>query len=165
MGELNTRMTQHWWNLHLESMGIGNKIADTVTTWTGSFAAFGLSVFIVVLWGMLGPHFNYADTWQLVINTGTTIVTFLMVFLIQNNQNRQAERDWHQAEVDYQTNVAAKEEIEDLQIALTRIETEKIDALDRKLDEMLEHVQGLSDKVHKVETEQRHQEYRRNFGG
>lgn len=51
---------------------------------------FGLAFAIVVVWGITGPLFNYSDTWQLVINTGTTIVTFLMVFLIQNTQNRDA---------------------------------------------------------------------------
>jgi low affinity Fe/Cu permease len=51
---------------------------------------FGLAVAIVLVWAVTGPMFNYSDTWQLVINTGTTIVTFLMVFLIQNTQNRDA---------------------------------------------------------------------------
>lgn len=49
---------------------------------------FGLAFIIVVVWGITGPMFDYSDTWQLVINTGTTIITFLMVFLIQNTQNR-----------------------------------------------------------------------------
>jgi len=52
---------------------------------------FLLAVVIVVVWGVLGPLYHYSDTWQLVINTGTTIVTFLMVFLIQNTQNRDAK--------------------------------------------------------------------------
>jgi low affinity Fe/Cu permease len=55
---------------------------------TGHPLAFLLAVLVVVIWGMTGPVFGYSDTWQLVINTGTTIVTFLMVFLIQNTQNR-----------------------------------------------------------------------------
>jgi low affinity Fe/Cu permease len=50
--------------------------------------AFGVALFIILSWAVTGPLFNYSDTWQLVINTGTTIVTFLMVFLIQNTQNR-----------------------------------------------------------------------------
>ncbi len=57
----------------------------------GQPAAFGLAVLTVVIWGVTGPLFGFSDTWQLVINTGTTIVTFLMVFLIQNTQNRDAE--------------------------------------------------------------------------
>jgi low affinity Fe/Cu permease len=53
--------------------------------------AFGLAVFIVIGWAATGPLFHFSNTWQLVINTGTTIVTFLMVFLIQNSQNRDSE--------------------------------------------------------------------------
>jgi low affinity Fe/Cu permease len=55
---------------------------------TGSFWAFLLAVLAIAVWGLTGPLFGYSDTWQLVINTSTTIVTFLMVFLIQNTQNR-----------------------------------------------------------------------------
>jgi low affinity Fe/Cu permease len=50
--------------------------------------AFGLAVAVIIVWGITGPIFSFSDTWQLVVNTGTTIVTFLMVFLIQNTQNR-----------------------------------------------------------------------------
>ena len=57
----------------------------------GQPAAFVSAVAVIVLWAAAGPIFNYSDTWQLVINTGTTIVTFLMVFLIQNTQNKDAE--------------------------------------------------------------------------
>jgi low affinity Fe/Cu permease len=57
---------------------------------TGTSAAFILAVSIIVVWGITGPLFRFSDTWQLVINTGTTIVTFLMVFLIQRTQNKDA---------------------------------------------------------------------------
>jgi low affinity Fe/Cu permease len=57
---------------------------------TGSVSAFLLAVLVIIAWGATGPLFHFSDTWQLVINTGTTIVTFLMVFLIQNTQNRDA---------------------------------------------------------------------------
>ena len=56
--------------------------------WTGRPVAFGIAVTIVLIWAVTGPLFGFSDTWQLVINTGTTIITFLMVFLIQNTQNR-----------------------------------------------------------------------------
>ena len=58
---------------------------------TGRPAAFALAAGVIVVWGVTGPLFKFSDTWQLVINTGTTIVTFLMVFLIQNTQNRDTE--------------------------------------------------------------------------
>src|SRR5437762_6312182 len=57
----------------------------------GSAWAFVLALLVIVVWGITGPTFHYSDTWQLIINTGTTIVTFLMVFLIQNTQNRDAK--------------------------------------------------------------------------
>jgi low affinity Fe/Cu permease len=57
----------------------------------GSAWAFIIAILIIVVWGITGPMFGFSDTWQLIINTGTTIVTFLMVFLIQNTQNRDAK--------------------------------------------------------------------------
>ena len=59
-----------------------------VTAWTGSSWAFGAAVAVIVIWLITGPLFHFSDTWQLVINTGTTVVTFLMVFLIQRAQNK-----------------------------------------------------------------------------
>jgi low affinity Fe/Cu permease len=69
-----------------------NRAFSQFATWTshasGTPAAFVLAVLVIVVWAVTGPLFNFSDTWQLVINTGTTIVTFLMVFLIQSTQNR-----------------------------------------------------------------------------
>jgi low affinity Fe/Cu permease len=64
--------------------------AASASGWLGSKWAFAIAGLVIVTWGITGPIFHYSDTWQLVINTGTTIVTFLMVFLIQNTQNRDA---------------------------------------------------------------------------
>jgi low affinity Fe/Cu permease len=64
------------------------EVANNVSRWTGSSWAFILAAAIIIVWAISGPIFGFSDTWQLVINTGTTIVTFLMVFLIQNTQNR-----------------------------------------------------------------------------
>jgi low affinity Fe/Cu permease len=64
--------------------------AHSAAAKVGSPWSFLLAVAIIVVWGITGPIFHFSDTWQLVINTGTTIVTFLMVFLIQNTQNRDA---------------------------------------------------------------------------
>ncbi len=65
-----------------------DKISTAVTHATGSTAAFITAFSIILLWIITGPIFSYSDTWQLVINTGTTIITFLMVFLIQRSQNK-----------------------------------------------------------------------------
>ncbi|MCE9568227.1 MAG: low affinity iron permease family protein [Planctomycetes bacterium] len=64
------------------------RVSRKVTEWAGSSVAFAIAFGVIVIWGVTGPIFNYSDTWQLVINTSTTIVTFLMVFLIQRSQNK-----------------------------------------------------------------------------
>ena len=66
------------------------KFAAAISGWLGSKWAFLGAILIILAWASTGPIFHYSDTWQLIINTGTTIVTFLMVFLIQNTQNRDA---------------------------------------------------------------------------
>jgi low affinity Fe/Cu permease len=70
---------------------IFRKFASKFSNLTGSPWAFILAITILAVWAITGPFFNFSDTWQLIINTGTTIVTFLMVFLIQNKQNRDAK--------------------------------------------------------------------------
>jgi low affinity Fe/Cu permease len=76
-----------------KSPGIGHmaeQFSAAVTRWTGSTPAFALACAVVVAWLLSGPIFSYSNTWQLVINTGTTVVTFLMVFLIQRSQNKES---------------------------------------------------------------------------
>src|SRR6187399_1167494 len=78
---------------HKKDGGIGQqleKLSKVVGEWTGSTTAFALACGIVLAWLVTGPLFGFSDTWQLVINTGTTIVTFLMVFLIQRMQNKES---------------------------------------------------------------------------
>ena len=75
-------------------MATGNifaRIAHRSAHETGRPWAFALAVGVVLVWAVSGPYFDYSDTWQLVINTGTTVITFLMVFLIQNAQNRDTQ--------------------------------------------------------------------------
>lgn len=78
--EVQVRTTNDWFG----------QFAASASGWLGSKWAFAGAGFVIVLWAAMGPLFRFSDTWQLVINTGTTIVTFLMVFLIQNTQNRDA---------------------------------------------------------------------------
>ena len=68
---------------------IFRRLAEKTAHAVGSYWAFLIAPLTIVVWALTGPYFNYSDTWQLFINTGTTIVTFLMVFLIQNTQNRE----------------------------------------------------------------------------
>ncbi len=77
-------------NHHHPRAPVLERISTAVTQWTGGTTAFATACGIVVLWLVSGPIFQYSDTWQLVINTGTTIVTFLMVFLIQRSQNKES---------------------------------------------------------------------------
>ena len=67
------------------------KFAKKISWATGRPTTFALAILLIIVWGITGPLFKFSDTWQLVINTGTTIITFLMVFLIQNTQNRDTE--------------------------------------------------------------------------
>ncbi|MCG7505941.1 low affinity iron permease family protein [Mesorhizobium retamae] len=72
----------------MKSEKIFTQVANAVAHAAGKALTFGLCVLAVLAWAVTGPYFGYSDTWQLIINTSTTIVTFLMVFLIQNTQNR-----------------------------------------------------------------------------
>jgi low affinity Fe/Cu permease len=72
----------------ITSRSFFGRFAGSITKFSGSTAAFVAAAGIVVVWGLTGPLFQYSETWQLVINTGTTIITFLMVFLIQRAQNK-----------------------------------------------------------------------------
>jgi len=92
----------------------------------GSPWAFLLAVTVVVVWAITGPLFGFSDTWQLVINTGTTIVTFLMVFLIQNTQNRDA--------------VAIQLKLDELLRAIEGARDDKFMELEEKSDEVVEEV-------------------------
>jgi low affinity Fe/Cu permease len=78
--EVQNRTTNDW---------LG-RFAAGASGWLGSKRAFAGAVMVIVVWAVTGPVFKFSDTWQLVINTATTIITFLMVFLIQNTQNRDA---------------------------------------------------------------------------
>jgi low affinity Fe/Cu permease len=78
--DIPTRTTNDWFG----------RFAASASGWLGSKWAFAGAGLVIVIWAATGPVFHFSDTWQLVINTGTTIVTFLMVFLIQNTQNRDA---------------------------------------------------------------------------
>ena len=70
--------------------GTLEKFAAIATRWSGGTSAFAIACGVILVWLVTGPIFKYSDTWQLVINTGTTVVTFLMVFLIQRSQNKES---------------------------------------------------------------------------
>jgi low affinity Fe/Cu permease len=99
-----------------------NRLAGTVAHAAGRPVTFLSAVLIIFLWGISGPLFGYSDTWQLVINTGTTIITFLMVFLIQNTQNRDTS--------------AIQIKLDELIIAVNKAHNDIIDVEDLDDDEL-----------------------------
>ena len=111
---------------------IVDRVAAGVTHWAGSSWGFGMAAGTILIWGISGPLFRWSDTWQLVINTGTTIVTFLMVFLIQNSTNRDAAA--MQAKLDELLRAVAKARGEFIGIEhLSEKQVEEIrDALERE---------------------------------
>lgn len=81
-------MTTHGKKIRHGQRNLFEKFANIVTKVTGKPVSFITAVVVIIIWGITGPLFGYSDTWQLVINTGTTIITFLMVFVIQHSQNK-----------------------------------------------------------------------------
>lgn len=113
------------------------KIANKISAATGSAYAFILAICIIVVWGISGPAFGYSDTWQLVINTGTTIVTFLMVFLIQNTQNRDSKAMQLKLDELIRSTKSARDSFVDLE-----------DITDKELALLDEEFKALHDKHH-----------------
>ena len=132
------------------------KMASSAAAAVGSKWAFLLSILIVVVWAATGPIFKFSDTWQLVINTGTTIVTFLMVFLIQNTQNRDAKaihlkldeliRGVHGART-HLVNLEefSDEELESLQKQFAKVQVKA----EKKVSHRLEEVHQKADDAHR----------------
>ena len=107
---------------------------------SGQPMTFGLALFIIIVWAITGPIFKFSDTWQLVINTSTTIITFLMVFLIQNTQNRDAE--------------AMQLKLDELIRAISGAENSMLDLEDldqQELDEVRESYQKLANAARRVQ--------------
>jgi low affinity Fe/Cu permease len=101
----------------------------------GHPAALALAIACVIVWALLGPQFDYSDTWQLVINTGTTIITFLMVFLIQNSQNR----DTDAIHIKLNEIIRALEGAHNAVVALEDLEEEELCLLRDKYAALAEH--------------------------
>ena len=107
------------------------RVAQAVASWAGRPPAFAIALIVVAMWGITGPIFGYSNTWQLVINTGTTIVTFLMVFLIQNAQNRDGSAIQAKLDEIIRATIEARNAFIGIE-HLTQVELEQIKALIEK---------------------------------
>jgi low affinity Fe/Cu permease len=113
-----------------------------ISRWTGSPLAFGLALGTIVVWAISGPLFGFSDTWQLVINTGTTIVTFLMVFLIQNTQNR----DGAAIQIKLDELIRCTSGAHNALLNLEELEEEELRKITREYESIAEHARGLLQK-------------------
>jgi low affinity Fe/Cu permease len=119
----------------------------------GSAWAFASAILIIVLWGVTGPTFHYSDTWQLIINTGTTIVTFLMVFLIQNTQNRDAKAVHLKLDEIIRALKGARNELVDLE----NLSDEDLDRLGRQFELLRKRAQHNGNKFERRDREAKQQ--------
>lgn len=108
-----------------KTAGFFERFANTVTVWTGSSTAFLLAFSIIIAWAVTGPIFDFSETWQLVINTGTTIITFLMVFLIQKTQNK----DNKAIQLKLNELIAASEKASNRMVDIENLTEEELDKL------------------------------------
>lgn len=134
--------------------GFSNKVAKAV----GQPAAFMIALGVVIAWAVCGPIFGFSDTWQLVINTGTTIITFLMVFLIQNTQNRDTEAIHLKLDELIRSHRPAKNSY----ISLEDLSIEEMDKLKKLFDDVKEECREvdqiedeLDQKVKRIEKEKK----------
>jgi low affinity Fe/Cu permease len=128
---------------------IFRKFANKTSEIVGSPWAFIAAVAIIVIWSVSGPIFHFSDTWQLVINTGTTIITFLMVFLIQNTQNRDAKAIHLKLDELLRGVEGARTSMVDLE----ELSDEDLKKLQQQFQQLREHAPLVNDDIEAVETE------------
>ncbi|HEY9236841.1 MULTISPECIES: low affinity iron permease family protein [Phenylobacterium] len=118
------------------------KFATVTARWTGRPAVFAVCCMLVIGWAITGPLFKFSDTWQLVINTSTTIITFLMVFLIQNTQNR--DNNAIHAKLDELIRVG---KAHNAFIGIENLPDKELEAILKKLDEEAEDIRKISGAI------------------
>jgi low affinity Fe/Cu permease len=112
----------------------------------GSAWAFVLAIVIIVVWALTGPTFHYSDTWQLIINTGTTIVTFLMVFLIQNTQNRDAKAVHLKLDELIRALGPARNKLVDLE----KLSDDELKTLENEFEKLRKKAEGAKEEVEEL---------------
>jgi low affinity Fe/Cu permease len=116
-----------------------SRFASKVATWAGQPTGFVLAVALILIWAAVGPFFGFSELWQLAVNTGTTIVTFLMVFVIQNSQNR----DTQALQIKIDELIRATEGADDSLIDLERMSAAEIAILHKRYCAIAERVKEL----------------------
>lgn len=140
---------------------IFERFSDWATKFTGSSYAFLGATFIVIAWAVSGPVFNYSETWQLVINTGTTIITFLMVFLIQKAQNKDSKAIQIKLNELIAANEKASNRIVDIE-DLTEKELDQLHCYYEKLSDFAEEDADIHTS-HSIDAAKRNQDYKHEF--
>jgi low affinity Fe/Cu permease len=135
--------------------------SKVITQFTGSTVAFGLALGVVIVWVLLGPVFRFSDTWQLVINTGTTIVTFLMVFLIQRTQNK----DSLALHLKLNELVAAMQGASNRLIDVEALSEKELETLHRHYGELTTLARTASEVTESHSIEEARQRHSVKFGG
>jgi len=132
------------------------RFASTATRFTGSVLAFAVALAVILIWAVTGPLFHFSNTWQLVINTGTTIVTFLMVFVIQQTQNREGLA----VQLKLNELVAALEGASNRLVSVEDLTSEDLQVLNRHYQALAQRARESADtrESHSIdEAERRHQ--------
>jgi low affinity Fe/Cu permease len=114
------------------------KFAKWTARFTGKPVTFLAAVAVIIVWAITGPIFGFSDTWQLIINTGTTIITFLMVFLIQNTQNRDSEA----MQVKLDELIHVMKGAQDVLLDLEELEEEELDRIREGYQKIAERARG-----------------------
>ncbi len=122
------------------------RAAKNTSKAAGHPTTFGFSLTIVLVWAVSGPLFHFSDTWQLVINTGTTIVTFLMVFLIQNTQNRDAKAVHLKLDELIRAVGPARNKLVDLE----KMSDDELKKLEQEFEKVRKKAQGAKEEVEDV---------------
>lgn len=129
-------------NQHEHKSSVFSRFARWTSAVTGKHTTFMLAVGVIVVWALTGPLFGFSDTWQLVINTGTTIITFLMVFLIQNTQNRDTEALQIKLDELIRAVKGARNEVLDLE----ELEEDELDQIRKEYLNLAEHAREHLEK-------------------
>jgi len=124
----------------MASHSLFTRVAKAASTFTGRPACFVLALAVLLAWAISGPMFGFSDTWQLIINTGTTIVTFLMVFLIQNTQNRDTEAMQIKLDELIRVSRSANNALLDLE-----------ELEEKELDDLREHYEGMARQAREMQ--------------